>query len=136
MMDLASPRVGEAAAAGKSSIVIATSRTGGSVAAFAVGAPAETHNAKIVHPKTFLRFMERLLLLTLNSIHRRLPAHLRYFNTPGRCIGSLKNAARANPHKESALALHPNAVRGKLPVDWKSNWRFRCMSSQVRRNAE
>jgi len=60
MMDLASPRVGEAAAAGKSSIVIATSRTGGgSVAAFAGRAPAATHNAKIVHPKTLLSFMEK-----------------------------------------------------------------------------
>jgi hypothetical protein len=60
MMDFASPRVGDAAAAGKSSTVIATSLTGVSAAAPAGRAHAVTQNINIVHAKTPLNFMEKI----------------------------------------------------------------------------
>jgi hypothetical protein len=59
-MDFASPRVGEAAAAGRSSTVIATSLTGTSAAVPAGRALAVTHSIKIVHTEIPLNFIRKI----------------------------------------------------------------------------
>jgi hypothetical protein len=60
MMDFASPRVGDAAAAGRSSTVTATSLTGVSAAALADRALAVTPHMNIAHAKTPQNFMGKI----------------------------------------------------------------------------